>query len=171
MSPSSRGIPSSSTVALRHGLAALLLFAAGCGKDPEQLLVGRWQQVVWRYERPERTKSPWIDELPFPELDELEEEGMRRHEAEYWEFLPGHRLRIVGRGQTIQAGWRIKGRGHVLKIEYGNALSELYDIKELDEKQMILHFDIGMEVRGIAKLEFRRTDANPSSSGEGRAGR
>lgn len=142
-------------------LVLLGCLLAACGDDPEQLLLGRWQEVDWRYEKLDpvegtRSERPkWKDGVKFPRPSR----DIVRHEAEYWQFLPGRTLRIVRRdGGTLLKRWRLKGRGHILTVRSldSNDL-ELYDIKELDRDQLVLHYDIGMEVRGVAKLVFGRT--------------
>lgn len=134
------------------------LLCAGCGQSPEQLLLGRWTEVDWRYEQLDVAKHEavrWIDGIAFP----VRSEGyIARHEAEWWEFAKGGVLRIHKReGELVEAKWRLKGRGHVLRLESPEtAQYELYDIKELSRRELILHYDIGMEVRGIARLRFER---------------
>lgn len=86
------------------------------------------------------------------------ERNLIRHEAETWCFLPDGRLRLVFENDSIitEARWVMKGRGHILKIIYDAETFELYDIKELTKNEMVLNYDIGMEVRGIAKLKFEK---------------
>lgn len=146
--------------------SAVLLSLLGCGSDPEELLLGRWEEVEWRYEKFDGEGPPgrkWVDGFRFSHDDPAE---VVRHEAEFWEFKPGRELEISLRnGDRVHSRWRLKGRGHVLTLRRpGTEAVELYDVKELGEGVLILNYDIGMEVRGIARLEFRR--ARPEQSAD-----
>jgi hypothetical protein len=150
----------------------LALCLSACGTNPEDVIVGRWEEVSWRYEKfdghaPNATK--WIDGIRLPNYPAR---GIVRHEAEYWEFQPGRVLLIRTRdGDTVRARWRLKGRGHVLKVRYPESDDvEVYDIKELNRNELILNYDIGMEVRGIAQLTFNRYGAKTAAGEVPRAG-
>jgi hypothetical protein len=143
----------------RHLLLALGVLLGGCGEHPEQLLAGRWRESGWEYEKL-ATKAPltskWIDGIDLPAFAESR---VVRHEAEYWEFMPGRDLIIAKRdGTHLKARWRLKGRGHVLTVRTSDKEFEVYDVKQLDRDQLVLNYDVGMEVRGIARLTFRRID-------------
>ena len=134
-----------------------MLFAGACG-DPEASLVGCWEEVEWTYERsddpaPER----WTDGVrsrAYPDRQVL------HHHAEWWSVGPRGQLQLaLSDGSTVRGRWRLKGRGHVLTLRYPrNDTFEVYDIKELDDDELVLQYDMGMEVRGIARLRFRRRD-------------
>ena len=89
-----------------------------------------------------------------------------RHEAEYWEFRCDRSLVISKlNGEKLRRRWQLKGRGHVLTIAGDNPADlEVYDVKELNVRELILHYDIGMELRGIARLSFRKAEAGASAS-------
>jgi hypothetical protein len=146
------------------GLVASLL--SGCGRSPEDQLVGCWRETGWSYERADedlRAGSFWNDGVrprAYPTR------SVMRHEGELWEFHPRGRMSIgTADGVEAEARWRLKGRGHVLAIRHSNAHFEVYDIKQISSDSLTLHFDAGMEVRGIARLDFARTScgASPSS--------
>lgn len=150
-------------------LAALLLVIAsalvGCAESPEHLLAGQWREAAWSYERldlPEAEVDSWTSTA---DLVRQMDRRIVRHEAESWRFLPDGTLLISSRdGRTQRAKWRLKGRGHVLTILADRQTGlEVYDIKELNENELVLHYEIGMEVRGIAKLSFRNADPTPVS--------
>lgn len=133
------------------------LFASACGSNPEERLLDRWQEVSWSYEKIDvdaRARVERIDGIRFqPDADRR----VVRHEAEYWEFSPDRTVEIALRdGRRVEGRWRLKGRGHVLTIRYGDGAMEVYDVKELDDDRLVLNSDLGMELRGIARLEFRR---------------
>ena len=145
-----------------------------CGEDLATVLEGLLEQVhavvVVRSGRLVGQESPGhrivrLHELHHQlsaerrqEVDDLFE----RHEAELWWFHSRGELAIAGMDGTLAgARWRLKGRGHVLTIrsgEDGHEHFEAYDIKELRDDLLVLNVDVGMEVRGIARLEFERTD-------------
>jgi hypothetical protein len=165
--------PSSAWLAwVAAGLFVLL--QAGCGDHPEELLTTRWQESGWEYEKLD-THSPaqgkWIDGIDFAAYADRR---IVRHEAEYWEFRPDGTLIIAKRdGSHVQARWRLKGRGHVLTVRepesVGGGGAEIYDVKELTRDELVLNYDIGMEVRGIARLTFRRLDASEQLASTPRA--
>lgn len=139
-------------------MAGLLLLCVGCGANPESALVGEWTEVAWHTEKlpdQDAMESKWIDGIRFPEYAQRR---VVRHEAESWVFHPDRTLEIRRHnGDDLEARWRLKGRGHVLTIRYPDTGElEVYDIKELDEERLVLHYDMGMEIRGIARMEFRR---------------
>jgi hypothetical protein len=151
---------------LKMGCLAWMLWIGACGHDPETMVVGRWQEASWRYEKFDGyspSEEKWIDGIRLPAYPSRR---VVRHEAEYWEFRPDHTLIISTRsGQKIRARWRLKGRGHVLTVRYPDSDEvEIYDVKELSQNEMVLNYDIGMEVRGIAQLTFRRLDGKGSGT-------
>jgi hypothetical protein len=127
-------------------LSLSLIFLGINVSNPEEVIQGEWEEIDWAYEKIENNSVLDLG------LDEI-----KKHEAENWKFRPGNNLEFYKEGQLIaQAGWRIKGRGHILQILHEDGSQELFDIKELNNDEMVLHFDIGMETRGIAKLIFQR---------------
>jgi hypothetical protein len=141
--------------ALHAGLLTALL--AGCGDDPGELIIGCWAETEWAYERADTSAvvSRWNDGIRVRQYPDRQ---VLRHEAEAWEFMPRGELAIRDlAGEVHLAKWRLKGRGHVLTIRHDDERFEVYDIKELTRDELALHYDMGMEVRGIARLEFERT--------------
>jgi hypothetical protein len=143
-----------------------MVLVGACGAEPEKLLVGCWKETAWTYERAdtngETPQGLWNDGIRIREYPDRQ---VIRHEAEGWEFKSRGDLVIRGReGDLHHAQWRLKGRGHVLTIWHEDDQFEVYDIKELNRDELILHYDMGMEVRGIARLEFTRTscDSQPA---------
>jgi hypothetical protein len=139
------------------GVLALACALSGCATSPEQLLVGGWREVDWRYE----TLSAFERESFTDTTADHTGNGMERHEGEHWEFMPDGRLKISRRGQEQRiARWQLKGRGHLLQLRSGSMSDgEVYEIEELRGDRLVLHYDIGMEVRGIARLRFQRKSA------------
>jgi hypothetical protein len=135
------------------------VLSAGCGDHPERLITGRWRESGWEYEKlagKPAVTAKWIDGIDLPAFSERR---VVHHEAEYWDFTPGGNLIIAKRdGTHIKARWRLKGRGHVLTVRAPQEEFEVYDVKQLDRHELVLNYDVGMEVRGIARLTFRRLE-------------
>jgi hypothetical protein len=141
---------------LRASALCLSLFVVACGEHPESLLTGRWREAGWEYEKvaAKPVRGKWIDGIDLPPVTER---PVVHHEAEYWDFRPDGRLLITTRGgDTQEARWRLKGRGHVLTLRSPEEGFAIYDVKELTSTNLVLNYDVGMEVRGIARLTFAR---------------
>ncbi len=135
---------------------ALGLALVGCGKSPEEFLVHKWEEVRWSYEKTDRTRRE-IQRFDGIRIDAFEGRFIRHHEAEYWWFKEDRSFAIaLEQGTILKGRWRLKGRGHILTLRYEDGAVEVYDIKELNGRQMVLNLDLGMEVRGIARLDFSR---------------
>jgi hypothetical protein len=139
-----------------------LTLTPGCATaSPEETLLGCWTEIDWEYERIDDRSTPvgaWSDGV---RLRSYPDRSLVRHEAELWEFRGRGTLAIGDRAGTLSgARWRLKGRGHVLTIRQGEDRFEVYNIKELTPEKLVLHFDLGMEVRGIARLEFQRASCH-----------
>ena len=167
-----RDSPRSFRCLLVVGLIALVAaVVTACVSKPEKMLMGCWTETSWTYEK--------VDDVGGPGPDALWNDGVRirdypdrqvvRHEAELWHFRPRGDLEIrYFDGTVTDARWRLKGRGHVLTIRHGGDGFEVYDIKELSGDELILNYDMGMEVRGIARLEFARTSCPGTASADRR---
>lgn len=114
--------------------------------NPEAIIIGQWEEKDWAYEK-----------LDDKSLLELGIENFKKHEAETWVFKENNTVEFNKGDRLIAlAEWHIKGRGHILKIDHSDGTEELFDIKELNDSELVLNFDIGMETRGIAKLIFAK---------------
>ncbi len=130
------------SIVLTIVLAISLVFAY----NPERMIRGKWKETNWSYENVDKTSFLYHDIRM-----------VHKHESESWRFMPRNQLHFYnGDDVTGKATWKIKGRGHVLQLTYEDGDTELYDIKELNDQELILNFDIGMESRGIARLVFTK---------------
>jgi hypothetical protein len=144
-------------VRLTAVLAFALLFALGCGEDPEDLLANRWEESSWFYEKLDQPPNE-VRRFEGIRIEAFEGRTVVRHEAEYWRFFSDRSFEIALKDGTQRSGrWRLKGRGHILTLRYSSGEVEVYDIKTLTPDELVLHFDMGMEIRGIARLGFSRT--------------
>lgn len=134
----------------------LHLFVLGCGENPEDLIVSRWEESTWVYELIDRHPDE-VRRVDGIRLDVFDERSVTRHEAEYWNFRADRTFEIQLKDGTKRTGrWRLKGRGHILALRYTSGEVEVYDVKELSSDELVLNFDMGMEIRGIARLGFSR---------------
>jgi hypothetical protein len=79
------------------------------------------------------------------------------HRAEKWRFLPNGTIVLTADGHPPRSlNWRLKGRGHVLVLNYDKSTNESYNVAELSEDRLALHFYTEMQARGIAKITFKR---------------
>jgi hypothetical protein len=114
--------------------------------NPERLIKGKWMETTWSYENVDKTSFLYHDIRM-----------QHKHESEAWRFMNNNQLLFYnGDDVAAKATWKIKGRGHILQLTYEDGDMEVYDIKELNDHELIINFDIGMESRGIARLVFTR---------------
>ena len=114
--------------------------------NPERLIKGKWMETTWSYENLDKSSFLYHDIRM-----------QHKHESEAWRFMNDNQLLFYnGEDIATKATWKIKGRGHILQLTYEDGDTELYDIKELNDHELIINFDIGMESRGIARLVFTR---------------
>jgi len=128
-------------------LLLLLVFILGfTSTNPEDIILGEWSEDSWTYEKADS-----------PSMFYYDMSTVRKHEAEHWVFQDDNTILFLKDGELIgKANWIIKGRGHILRLKHEDGLIERYDIKELNDHELVLNFDIGMESRGIAKLTFTK---------------
>ncbi len=148
------------------GLVAMLAFGlAACSDHPEEMLPGSWRESEWRYERVDggrRAMGLWTDGV---HVRKSPDRRILRHEAERWHFHPDGNVEFVRLdGSVVRARWRFKGRGHVLTLRFPDGGFEVYKVQELTDEMLVLHYDMGVEVRGIARLEFHRVRPHASAS-------
>lgn len=122
----------------------------------------KWQEIRWSYEKLDQPR-PEVQRIDGIRLEVFEQRTIAHHEAEYWSFHSDRSFHIALRDGARRTGrWRLKGRGHILTLRYADGTVEVYDVKEIDRERLVLNLDLGMEVRGIARLEFARQE-NTSS--------
>lgn len=128
----------------------VLLFNAAT--NPEKAILGTWQETQWTFEK----GIAFAADIAAASKAKSTQPEFSFHKAEGWEFLPGGRLRLQIGGQEEMLSWRIKGRGHVLQIQYGNDRTENYQLTVLDKNKMVLNAESDVQARGIAQLIFER---------------
>jgi len=127
-------------------LVTLALILGFTTTNPENIILGEWTEDSWTYEKADSPSMFYYDLT-----------SVRKHEAEHWVFQDDNTIHFLKDGELIgKASWIIKGRGHILRLVHEDGHIERYDIKELNDHELVLNFDIGMESRGIAKLTFTK---------------
>jgi hypothetical protein len=124
----------------------------------EQSIIGRWQEVSWEFEKsdaPEAGDTAVL--LSGSQKDEIWE-GLTIHKAELWEFRPEKEINLydANRRTLKKLEWTIKGRGNILEIRHPDHHTENYQIQEIKDDQMVVHFNFDLQVRGIVKMTFKR---------------
>ena len=127
-------------------------------KHPERLITGTWKEVAWKYDKLD--KSDTTIEIPAVLNDELKEsisQGLHFHQSETWIFDENANLKLEKKNkETVELNWRMKGRGHILKLHYGNQNKEFYQIRKITNDEMILHFENDTHARGIVQIVLRK---------------
>ena len=139
----------------------LAVALTACTPSPEALLVGHWREADWRYE----TLAAFELSSLAPPSEATSAPALSRHEAEQWEFRRDGTLIVSRPGREPQrARWQLTGRGHLLRLRGAASSSdEIYEIEELNRDRLVLHYEIGMEVRGVARLRFENL-ARPAAA-------
>src|SRR5690606_28493089 len=121
------------------GLILILVFCSGMAliksDSPEQLIMGRWEEVEWQFERTDADSTK--QDHQKKELYE----NMMIHHAEQWEFRPGKLLTLR---QNEHPGdrklkWLLKGRGHILELKYGNEKVENFQVHKLTRDTLVVY--------------------------------
>lgn len=139
-------------------LLILCLTVAGCARNPENLLATQWVESSWEFEKSDEI-LPNSRRFEGVRVQAFEGRSFLRHEAEYWRFNQDRSFRIRQKnGREYVGEWRMRGRGHILALRYDNGQEETFEVKELNADELVLHVHLGMEVRGIARLQFVRDE-------------
>ena len=130
-------------------------------QSPERLIMGTWNERQWQYEKvnaPSDLKKIQAQDTMAQSVKDQLGKHLVVHSAEVWEFKREGLLVLHGRDTTKEVRWKLKGRGHILELEYANNVIEHYNLSELTSTNMALNFDSDIQVKGIAKLTFNKLD-------------
>ena len=131
----------------------------GSVAHPEVLLKGTWKEISWTYDRvdlPQSTDST-VDGFLEEQIKSEITKDLIIHKSETWTFDERANLFLTKEGnQNETLNWRLKGRGHILKLLHSDGVHEFYQIKELTDDKMVLHFENDMHARGIVRIEFEK---------------
>jgi hypothetical protein len=121
-------------------VGGLIITSLSLSQNPEKLLIGKWREVSWDYER-------------------KDDKTLLIHNAERWEFLPDGTLFLWGKNGKLEARWRLGGRGNVLRLEHARNIVEHYNVTHLSADILILNFETNIQAKGVAKLTFGKARA------------
>jgi hypothetical protein len=130
-------------------------------QSPERLIVGTWNERSWQYEKvgsPQDLQALQSQDLMAQSVKDQLGKHLVIHSAEVWQFKRDGVLLLHGRDTTKEVRWKLKGRGHILELQYADNLIEHYTLTELTPTSMALNFDSDIQVKGIAKLTFDHID-------------
>lgn len=127
--------------------------------SPENLIIGEWTESVWSYELLDaklgQTES--TNRQISKEIKNRLSVDLFIHKSENWVFEKPNTIKIYKKnGEVEKLKWQLVGRGHILKLFHENGQIEIYDIKEVNSEELTINFDMGMELRGVARLSFMR---------------
>lgn len=129
-------------------------------EHPENKLIGTWKEVSWTYEKADGAVDMDTSIVKQDLDDEIKNniaQNLVIHQSETWTFKSNSELVLIKKSEKPQnLRWRLKGRGHVLKLAYNEELKEYYQLKELTDDRMVLHFENDMHTRGIVKIVFEK---------------
>ncbi|HLP12523.1 MAG TPA: hypothetical protein VK177_11375 [Flavobacteriales bacterium] len=126
-------------------------------ESPERLILGVWYEQAWEYEKVGTPADLSYKDTVSESVKNQLGKHLVIHSAETWHFEKNGVLWLIGHGQAKQARWRLKGRGHILELEHRNHVIEHYNLTEITPDRLVLNFDSDIQVRGIAKLTFKRS--------------
>jgi len=100
-----------------YGVIAFLLFCSCVilirEESPEQMLVGKWQEVSWELERVNSEDVKTNAESIGWQKQEICGD-MIIHDAEIWEFDAKKQLTLIKQDDSVEKlKWNVKGRVHV----------------------------------------------------------
>jgi hypothetical protein len=123
---------------------------------PEKLLIGKWKEVEWMYEKSDKNQASNKIELS-DEIKNSISKDLVIHCSETWEFKNNAVLVLTKKGEKKHAiKWKLKGRGHILKLRHNDSIKEYYQIKELTKDRLVIHFENDIHTRGIVRIEFKK---------------
>lgn len=146
---------------LAYGLILILVFCSGMAllksDSPEQLIMGKWEEVEWQFERIDADSAKMDHKLLDYQKKELYE-NMMIHNAEEWEFFPGKllTLRQHERSGEKKLKWLLKGRGHILELQYGNEKVESFQVYKLTKDTLVVYYNFDLQMRGSVKITFKK---------------
>ncbi|MEH0154439.1 hypothetical protein V6R21_09865 [Limibacter armeniacum] len=126
------------------------------GESSQELLVGKWQEVSWEYEKVDKHNGAEF-ELNEAQINEICNQ-LVIHQSEIWEFAPSNKLHLHNKesGFSEVLDWNVKGRGHILELKHQDSRLEGYQVQEISEDNLVIHFNFDLRVRGIVKLTFKK---------------
>ncbi len=127
--------------------------------SPDRKILGKWKEVSWEYEKID-TEDSTQSSFPFNITERMKQEigkDLIIHQAEIWDFSREQGLLLAGKEkEKLTLDWKLKGRGHVLQLKSKDKEPEFYQVQDLADDRMVLHFNFDLQVRGIVKMTFEK---------------
>ena len=128
-------------------MASMVVFAKT--KSAEELLIGSWKEVSWKYEKYGR-------DTPQDEQWREVSQNLIVHQAETWNFESDNRFAIYPQQKNDTTSyWHVKGRGNILELSEGST-TEDYQIENISRNSFTLFFSFDLQVKGIVRITFER---------------
>ncbi len=125
--------------------------------SPEQMIVGNWKEVSWTYVKADNSGSVNFNKEPIDAtMKHMISQSKIIHEAETWNFTPNSGLMLNTHQKKLSVNWALMGSSNILRLKYNDQFEEHYNLIELDEKKMVLHFENDHLTRGIVKITFEK---------------
>lgn len=140
-------------------VAILIAVVLDQNDGPEELIIGKWKEVSWEYEKVDKMKTDTTSFIYTMNQSVSQEitKDLIIHESEEWDIQPRGRMVLAGKNNDMHIyKWRLKGWGHILKLVSDTGHFEYYQVAKLDQEQMVLVFENDMQVRGVVKITFDR---------------
>lgn len=127
-------------------------------ENPERMVEGKWSEVGWYFEK--------VDEMPaFNKQTEIHEKFKQQAIQHLpplkngnWHFVRNNKQNYIAHHDSIQYDWYIKGRGHILELRRNDELIESFIIQDITRDRMVLHLNIDLQTKGIARIVLKRDE-------------
>jgi len=149
------------TVPIAYSLILIVLLCSGTvlikGDSPENLIVGKWKEVAWNFERINVDSAKLDGNLLSYQKKELYN-NMMIHQAEEWEFCNKKQLTLKSKDpfEEKKLKWFLKGRGNILELKYGNNTVESYQVHKLTKDTMVIYYNFDLQMRGSVKITLKK---------------
>lgn len=146
-----------------YSLILIVLLCCGTvlikGDSPEELIVGKWEEVDWNFERINVDSTEVNSNLLAYQKDELYN-NMIIHQGEEWKFCPKKELTLTPKDHSEEKKikWYLKGRGNILELRYGNNVVESYQVHKLTKDTMVIYYNFDLQMRGSVKITFKKVE-------------
>lgn len=125
--------------------------------SPEQMIMGNWKEVSWTYEKADNKGSVNFNAEPLSEaMKHMISQSKIIHQAETWNFTTDSGLVLNTQNKKLNVNWALMGSSNILRLKYNEEFEEHYNLIELDDKKMVLHFENDQLTRGIVKITFEK---------------
>ncbi|MEZ0451568.1 hypothetical protein ACR78Z_02625 [Sphingobacterium thalpophilum] len=125
-------------------------------ENPERLLEGEWEEQGWYFEKVE--KSPLFQKQAV--IHERIKDAAIAHlpplKDGLWHFEKMGEKNFIAYHEDKQYNWFLKGRGHILELRKNNQLVESFVIQKLDKDQLVLHLNLDIQTKGIARIVLKK---------------